>query len=161
MASAENQSRRNHEIVAARAAGRTLAELAKDHGLGLSRVKEILAEARQAGVLAVPATAAMRAAEARRGEYTEAVAEIRRLALALSDTQASAKVGALRLLVDALDRLTRLEQALGHLPRGLEQVSDDRDLLAMTVTVLRDHKVPEAVMHDLAARLEGGEQCAA
>ena len=82
MASAEEQTRRNQQIVAARLEGRTLEELAEDHGLGVSRVKEILAKARQdAGD--VPTTGAMRAVEARRREYAEAAAEVRRLALAL------------------------------------------------------------------------------
>lgn len=160
MASADQQARRNQEIVAARAAGRTLAELAKDFGLSLSRIKEVLAEAPTVAAQAVPRTAAMRAVEARRGEYVELAEEVRRFAMALPAEQASAKVGAFRLSMDLLDRLTNLEQAVGYLPRELEEVGDGRALLETTVAVLRDHHVSDEVVQDLAGRL-AGEECAA
>jgi len=157
---AEEQTRRNREIVTARAAGRTVRQLAEDHGMGQSRVKEILANSSEGGIDKLPVTAVMRAADARREEYADATAEARRLARALPDTQASAKVGAIRLWLDALDRLTRLDQALGHLPRDFDQVGDDRMVLVTTAAVLREHDVPKAVSQDLLERL-GGEQCAA
>lgn len=150
---AEEQTRRNSELILSRAAGRSIRQLAEDHDMSLSRVKEILAKSRGAGVDAVPATAMTRAADARREEYADATAEARRLALTLPDTQASAKVGVLRVWLDALDRLTRLDQALGHLPRDLDQVGDDRMVLETTAAVLREHKVPGAVLHSLFDRL--------
>lgn len=156
---AEEQTRRNREIILGRAAGSSVRQLAEDHGMSQSRVKEVLAKSREADVDKVPATATMRAADARRGEYVAVTAEVRRLAFALPETQASAKVGALRLCLDALDRLTVLDQALGHLPRELDQVGDDRILLETTAAVLRENKVPHAVRQDLLHRL-GGEQCA-
>lgn len=157
---AEEQTRRNREIILGRAAGISVRQLAEDHDMSQSRVKEVLANSREAGVDKVPVTSMMKAADARREEYVAATAEARRLALALPDTQASAKVGVLRVWLDALDRLTRLDQALGHLPRDLDQIGDDRALLETTAAVLREHKVPNAVRQDLVDRL-GGEQCAA
>lgn len=160
MPSAEEQTRRNTEIALGRATGRTIRDLAEEHGMSQSRVKEVLAKESEAGVYTVPTTAVIQAADARRDEYAAATAEARRLALALPDTQASAKVGAIRLWLDALDRLTCLDQALGHLPRDLHQVGDDRMLLEVIASVLLEHDVPDAARRDLIDRL-GGEQCAA
>src|SRR5688572_24931873 len=105
MAAAAEQSRRNAEIVAARAAGEGVASLALRFGLSRSRIKQIV----RSEPRAVPASGAMEAAIARRDQYEELGGELRELARRLPDTQASAKVGAYRAALDALDRITALE----------------------------------------------------
>ena len=160
MPSAEEQASRNAAIVADYAAGMGYPELARKYGLSESRVKAIIADWKKSRTDHVPTTATMRAAEGRRAEYAEATAELRRLALSLPDEQPSAKVGALRTWLDSLDRLTALDQALGHLPRDLNQVGDDRDFLQTAVDVFREHEVPATALHALADRL-GGDRCAA
>ena len=54
--------------------------------------------------------AAMDLAERRLAEYDEVVGELHGLARAIPVAQASAKVGAFKALLDALDRRTKFEQ---------------------------------------------------
>jgi Mor family transcriptional regulator len=63
MASAPEQTRRNAEIAAARAAGESVGALALRFSLSPSRVKQIIRDERQP----VPATGAVKAAMVRRG----------------------------------------------------------------------------------------------
>src|SRR4051794_31445550 len=110
---AARQVERNRELLAARAAGETIAALALRFGLSQSRVKQIL---RDGQASSDEQSGAVELAFERRREYAAIVAELSELARGLPEAQAASKVGAYRVLLDALDRLTALERALGFLP---------------------------------------------
>lgn len=154
MPNAADQTRRNLELVAAHAAGASVASLAKTFGLGRSRIKEILAEARAGADSGLVTTAMVRLAEERRAEHAEVVRELRELSLEIPLEQAAAKVGAYRVRLYAMDRLTALEQALGYLPRELEEVGDDRVVLEAVQSVLTEYRLPVAAARALRQRLD-------
>ncbi len=126
MASSSQQTKRNDEIAAARAAGESVAALSLQFSLSRSRIKQIIKEWSNQ---AAPATAAVEAAQARRSEYRAVVAELGDLARRLPDSQPAPKVGAYRVLLDALDRLTSIERALGFLPDDLGRLRSERALV--------------------------------
>lgn len=152
MASADEQAARNEQIAADKAAGMTIAAIALKHGVSVSNVKRILKERRERQ----PARPGARElAEQRRDDYAEVLADVRKLARWVPYEQASAKVGAFKVVLDALDRLTAIEQQLGYLPGELRQIGDERRFVDAFEAVAREFDIgPEAVAA-LQARLEG------
>jgi DNA-binding transcriptional regulator YdaS (Cro superfamily) len=154
MASAAEQTRRNAEIAGARAAGESVPSLALRFGLSPSRIKQIVRETHP-----IPAPVAANAAIARRDEYRELAAELRELARRLPDEQAPAKVGAYRATLDALDRVTAVERALGFLPDDLARIRSERALVEAVFAVFVEHQVPDEARLALIRRL-GSEEAA-
>jgi transposase-like protein len=154
VANAAQQTERNQAVAAARAAGASVSEIAARFGLSQSRVKQIL---KATPVSAGGHREALALAVERRREYSELVGELRALARRLPDTQASSKVGAYRGVLDALDRLTALERALGFLPHDLGRLGGERALVEAVVGVFLEHDVPDEARRALVARLEPGE----
>jgi len=154
MPSAAEQSERNREIIAARAAGEDVESLARRFGLSSSRVKQILRSRRV--VVSEVATDAVAAASRRRSDYLETVGDLQGLARRLPDSQAAAKVGCYRALLDALDRLTNLERALGFLPSDLGQLRSERALVEAVLSVFVEHEVSSDARRALVDRLHGG-----
>ncbi len=154
MATAVEQAKRNEEIVAAHAAGGSVAALALRFGLSPSRIKQVLRD----GPSRVAGDAnAMQLAESRRAEYRELVDEVRALAADLPLTQASSKVGAYKVAFEGLDRLTALERALGLLPDDLSQLGDQRDLAEAVLAVFVEFNVPDQARQAVVERLGVGE----
>jgi len=150
MPTAQEQAQRNEELLAAHAAGESVAQMAVRFGLSKSRIKQIL----RLGAEVVEGDArAIRLAEARRKDYREVIDEVRAVAVAVPISQAAAKVGAYRVLLDGLDRLTGLEQALGLLPNDLGQLSDQRQLAETVLAVFIEFDVPESARHALVQRI--------
>jgi hypothetical protein len=158
MPDAAGQVQRNREVVAARAGGETISALALRFGLSKSRVKQLLREAGPPS--ATKPASAMELALERRHEYAAAVHEIGRLARRLPESQPAPKVGAYRALLDALDRLTALERALGFLPNDVGRLKSERALVEAVFAVFTEHEVPDEARRALVARLETVEPAA-
>ena len=154
MATAAEQTQRNAEIVAAHAGGESVAALAMRFGLSRSRVKQVL---RRGSEAPDGDARAIRLAEARRAEYRDVVDQLRGVASAVPIAQAAAKVGAYRVLLDGLDRLTALERALGLLPDDLGQLSDQRKLAEIVLAVFVEFDVSETARRAVVQRLGVGE----
>lgn len=154
MATAREQAQRNEEILIAHAAGKSVSALAERFGLSQSRVKQVL----RLGPQNVDGDArAIRLAEARRAEYRDVVDQLHAVAAAVPTTQAPAKVGAYRVLLDGLDRLTALERALGLLPDDLGQLSDQRQLAEAVLEVFVEFDVPDTARIAVVQRLGVGD----
>jgi hypothetical protein len=154
MASAADQAQRNEEIVAAHAAGESSQALAARFGLSRSRIRQIV----DAGATTVVARSdAMSVALERREEYRRAAAELRELAWRLPDSQAAAKVGAYRALLEALDRLTALDRALGFLPGDLNRLRSERALIEAVFAVFVENDVPVEARKSLVAKLQAAQ----
>lgn len=152
MATARLQMERDAQIAADRRAGMTVAALAERYGVSETTVKAAVRRARE---LHPVRPAAMDLAERRLAEYDEVVGELHGLARAIPVAQASAKVGAFKALLDALDRRTKFEQDLGHLPADLRELGDERRLAEAFAEVVELHGVPPAAVADLMSRLNG------
>ena len=157
MPEAARQVERNRKITLARATGESIPSLARRFGLSESRVKQIL---RIEGGGSGKGSDAVELAVERRAEYAATVAELRELARRLPDMQAAAKVGAYRVLLDALDRLTALERALGFLPDDIGRLRSERALVEAVFAVFVEHDVPPEARRALVARLGPGEAAA-
>src|SRR5215204_5200831 len=157
MTDAAGQIERNREIAAARAAGDSIPSLALRFRLSQSRVKQIL---RSQPRHAAARSEALELAVERRAQYAAAVDELGGLARRLPDAQASAKVGAYRALLEALDRLTTLERALGFLPEDIGRLGSERALVEAVLAVFVEHNVPAEARQALVARLGAGEVAA-
>lgn len=154
MATAREHAQRNEEILAAHAAGESVSSLAARFGLSASRIKQVL----HLGPQAVDGDArAIRLAEARWAEYRDVVDQLHAVGTAVPITQAPAKVGAYRVLLDGLDRLTALERALGLLPDDLGQLSDQRQLAEAVLAVYVEFDVPDRARTAVVQRLGVGE----
>ena len=151
MATAAEQAKRNSEIVAAHAAGESVAALALRFKLSRSRVKQIVRT--EVGGDRVASSDAVALARQRRDQYQEVVVELGELARRLPDSQASAKVGAYRALLDGLDRLSAIERALGFLPDDLGRLRGERAIVEAVLAVFVEHEVPAEARRDLLARL--------
>lgn len=158
VASAADRAVRDEEIAAAHAAGESVRSLSERFGLSLSRVKEVM---RAGPPLSVPVSEGVRLAFERREEYRRVAAEVRDLAGRLPDSQASAKVGSYKLLLDSLDRLTALDRALGLLPSDLGRLHSDRAVAETVLAVLVEHDVSAEARRDLVERLAVDEELAA
>lgn len=152
MATAHEQVQRDAQIAADKAAGLTVPQIATKHGVSASTVKGAIRRSREQRPVR---PAAMEVAEQRLAEYDEVVEELRDLAHAIDIAQASAKVGAYKVLLDALDRRTRLEQDLGYLPSDLRTLGDERRLADALAEVVELHKMPPEAVEDLKTRLDG------
>jgi hypothetical protein len=100
---------------------------------------------------------AIRLAEARWAEYRDVVDQLHAVGAAVPITQAPAKVGAYRVLLDGLDRLTALERALGLLPDDLGQLSDQRQLAEAVLAVFVEFDVPDRARTAVVQRLGVGD----
>lgn len=129
-----------------------IADIVAKHGVSESTVKVAI---RRGRVDRPVRAGAWERAERRLAEYDQVVTEVHALARAISISQASAKVGAYRVLLDALDRRLKLEQELNFLPGDLHELGDERRLADAFAEVIDLHKLPPAVVDDLRARLEG------
>lgn len=158
MPAAARQVQRNREITLARAAGESIPSLAQRFGLSRSRVKQILRV--ETGESGGQTSEAVELAVQRRAEYVAAASDLRDLARRLPDTQAAAKVGAYRVLLDALDRLTALERALGFLPDDIGRLRSERALVEAVFAVFVEHDVPVEARRALVAQLGAGEAAA-
>ncbi len=154
MASAGEQTQRNAEILAAHAGGESITALTVRFGLSRSRIKQVLRHGPE--VLDGDARA-IRLAEARRAEYRDAVDKLKGVAAAIPIAQAAAKVGAYRVLLDGLDRLTALERGVGLLPDDLGQLSDQRQLAETVLAVFVEFGVPETARRAVVERLGVGQ----
>jgi hypothetical protein len=153
MPTAGEQTQRNAEILTGHASGESVATLAMRFGLSRSRIKQVLRH----GPKAPDGDArAIRLAEARRAEYRAVVDQLRGVAAVVPITQAAAKVGAYRVLLDGLDRLTALERALGLLPDDLGQLSDQRQLAETVLAVFVEFDVSETARRAVVQRLGAG-----
>jgi hypothetical protein len=101
-----------------------------------------------------PQSEAVEAAMARRDEYRMIFAELRDLARRLPDSQPAPKVGAYRALLDGLDRLTAIEQALGYLPDDLGRLRNERALVEAVFAVFVEYKVPAEARKALVDQLD-------
>ncbi len=154
MATAAEQTQRNAEILAGHASGESVAMLAMRFSLSPSRIKQVVRE----GPEATGGDArAIRLAEARRAEYRDVVNQLKGVAAAVPITQAAAKVGAHRVLLDGLDRLTALERALGLLPDDLGELGDQRHLAEVVLAVFVEFDVSETARRAIVQRLGVGE----
>ncbi len=154
VANAREQSHRNDEILAAHAAGDSVPALAHRFGLSPSRVKQVL----RLGADPPDGDAtAMRLARARQAEYRGVVDRLHEVAAEVPLAQPAAKVGAYRVLLDGLDRLTALERALGLLPNDLGQLSDQRQLAETVLAVFIEFDVPPTARQAVVERLGVGE----
>jgi transposase-like protein len=152
VATAREQMQRDAQIAADRLAGMTVAALAEKYGVSKTTIKAAIRRTRE---LHPVRPAAIDLAERRWAEYDEIVGELRELAHAIPVAQASAKVGAYKVLLEALDRRTKFEQDLGHLPADLRELGDERRLAEAFAAVVELHGVSPAAVADLKSRLSG------
>ncbi len=150
MASADDQAARNRDIATAYAAGESIEALASKFELSVSRTRTIAANVRPA--IARPA-AAMRLARERREQYRETVAELHDLARRLPLSQASSKVGAYRVLLEALEALTRIESATGYLPTALDDLAYQQTIATTVLEVLDGFELPAEAIEELSEKL--------
>ena len=136
---------RDRQIVADRLSGLPWSAISERHGLQERQLRNIFNAWQKDG-------AAELAAEDPAELVYEFLERYRRveedLAQAAEEADNSAaRVGALRMRVEAIDRQVQLMQASGHLPRELGQLrvsADIESVAARIVAVFHDHDVPEA-----------------
>ena len=109
---------------------------------------------------AASAPGAANAAIARRDEYRELAGELRGLARRLPDAQASAKVGAYRATLDALDGSPRSSARSGSCPTISARIRSQRALVEAVFAVFVEHDVPEEARLALIRRLGPEEEAA-
>lgn len=151
MASAAQQFLRDAEIRAAHAAGESTAALVARLGLSKSRVKQIIS-AEPPPV--EPVSGAIKLAEERRAAYHDLLDEARAFTTMIPETQAAAKIGGYRLVLDGLDRLTSLEQKLGYLPTDLGELGHKRDFAQKVLDILVGYDVPAEARKAILTVLE-------
>lgn len=135
MATASKQAARNREILIASASGDTAKQIAARHDLTATRVRQIISA--EAPVLAdagaiEPAKAALERRAQYEAIYEDAVAYFERI----PDSDASPKVGALRLALNALDRLSTWDQVIGVIPGNLALANDQIEFVRILEVVL-------------------------
>jgi hypothetical protein len=126
MASADQQAARNRKIVIAKARGEDVNTIAARHGLSPARVRQILA-AGAAIVAEADGPDPVQIALERRAQYELLYERALALFEQIPDTNPSPKVGALRLALAALDRLSGWEQTVGVMPAGPAWVYKELD----------------------------------
>ena len=117
MPSAAKQVERDIQIREQRSLGARIADLASEHNLSETRIKQILKEESS-----VPtywsANMQSKLLMTRRDQLLELYEELTETARAMPASQASAKIGAYKAAQAALDRVIRFEETSGLLPRG-------------------------------------------
>jgi hypothetical protein len=93
----------------------------------------------------------------RRGAYLAVIADLRELARSLPLTQAAAKVGAFRVLLDALEKLTALERAVGFCPTISGARAASAPWAEAVIDVFVEHDVPVEAHEALVERLGHAE----
>lgn len=127
MASADKQATRNREILIAAASGENKNEIAARYDLSPTRVRQILAAG--TAVLAGegdpdPVQVALERRAQYEAVYMEALAMFERI----PDSNPSPKVGALRLCLAALDRLSEWDQMIGVIPGTLSRINQEMEV---------------------------------
>jgi hypothetical protein len=126
MASADKQAARNRKILIAKARGEDVNAIAAQYDLSPTRVRQILAAGTV--VLADAHTDPVQVALERRAQYEVLYEEAFGLYERIPDTNPSPKVGALRLAIGVLDRLSAWDQTVGVLPGNLSWIYAEIDM---------------------------------
>jgi len=126
MPNANKQAARNQEIKIASASGENNNQIAARYDLSPARVRQILLQ-RTEVMADIADSNPVQAALERRAQFETVYEEAMALFDRIPDSNPSAKVGALRLALVALERLATWDQAIGVIPGRLAQVSDQMD----------------------------------
>ena len=156
MASADKQAVRNREILIAAADGEDAKQIAARYDLSPTRVRQILAAG--TAILAGagdpdPVQVALERRAQYESIYEEAVAMFERI----PDSNPSPKVGALRLGLAALDRLTAWDQIIGVTPKNLFHINQEMDMRRIVVTLtqsIEEADMPPELIEKIAEDLD-------
>ena len=99
----------------------------------------------------------MRLAEERRQGIIDVLAEAKAFAALIPETQPAARVGAYRLLLDGLERLTSLEQKLGYLPTDMAELGHKRKFAEEIAAIFVEHDLPPEVRKAVLEVLDAAE----
>jgi hypothetical protein len=117
MASADKQAARNRQILIAKVRGEDTKVLAERYEISPSRVRQILAAG--TAVLADGGPDPVQVALEHRAQYEVIYEKALAMFERIPDSNPAPKVGALRLTLLALDRLSTWDQTIGVLPQSL------------------------------------------
>lgn len=135
MASADQQAARNRGIIIAKASGEETAAIAAKHGISTARVRQILA-AGTVELIEAKGPDPVHAALERRAQYEEIYEKANALFDEIPDSNPSPKVGALRLGLLALDRLSAWDQSVGIIPTAPSWVSQEAHLRSYATALI-------------------------
>ena len=155
MATAQQQAARNRKILLARVKGQPVSEIAAAHDLTPARVRQILAGSVQ--VLAEDRVDPVQVAFEVRAELGLVLADAKALAREIPIENAAAKIGALKLVLVALERLAEWQRYLGVLPApSLAVELDAREVAAEMLDLFERRGVDHDVLEEVIQLVDPG-----
>jgi hypothetical protein len=155
MATASERADRNNRIFIERVEGRPVKEIAESHDLTPTRVRQILASGVQA--LGEDSVDPVQIALELRAEFELVVEEAKALVAEVPATNPAAKVGALKLVLTALERLTEWQRYMGVLPPAIFPEIDARRVAGAVMDVFEQHGVGLEVQEAMLVALGRGD----